>query len=86
MFDLIIKILDKSKELGVDLHEARDRVIAEENLPYEDMKSACLFIGRNYDVITKCRRMGDNETIKAFVEADEKTRKEIAKEVEERVE
>ena len=38
MFDLIIKILDKSKELGVDLHEARDRVIAEENLPYEDMK------------------------------------------------
>ena len=81
MFENIIKILDKSKAENVDILVARDKVIAEENISYEEMKQASDFIGDYYDTITKCRRLGDNETIKALVEADNKERKEIIKKV-----
>ena len=86
MFENIIKILDKSKAENVDILVARDKVIAEENISYEEMKQASDFIGDYYDTITKCRRLGDNETIKALVEADNKERKEIIKKVADRVE
>ena len=81
MFENIIKILDKSKAENVDILVARDKVIAEENISYEEMKQASDFIGDYYDTITKCRRLGDNETIKSLVEADNKERKEIIKKV-----
>lgn len=86
MYENIIKILDKSKAEDVDILVARDMVIKEENIPYDEMKKASDFIGSYYDTITKCRRLGDNETIKALVEADDKGRKEIVKEVADRVE
>jgi hypothetical protein len=86
MYDNIIKILDKSKAENVDILVARDKVIAEEGIPYDEMKKASDFIGDYYDTITKCRRLGDNDTIKALVEADDKGRKEIVKEVADRVE
>ena len=86
MFEKIIKILDKSKAENVDILVARDKIIAEENISYEEMKKASDFIGDYYDTVTKCRRLGDNDTIKALVEADDKGRKEIVKEVADRVE
>ena len=86
MFENIIKILDKSKAENVDILVARDKVIAEEGIFYNEMKKASDFIGDYYDTITKCRRLGDSDTIKALVEADDKGRKEIVKEVENRVE
>ena len=86
MFENIIKILDKSKAEKVDILVARDKVIAEDKIPYDEMKIASDFIGTYYDTITKCRRLGDNDTIKALVEADDKERKEIVKEVADRVE
>ena len=86
MYENIIKILDKSKAENVDILVARDKVIAEEGISYDEMKKASDFIGKYYDTITKCRRLGDNDTIKALVEADDKGRKEIIKEVENRVE
>lgn len=86
MFENIIKILDKSKAENVDILVARDKVIAEEKIPYEEMKQASDFIGDYYNTITKCRRLGDNDTIKALVEADDNTKKEIVKEVADRVE
>ena len=86
MYENIIKILDKSKSKNVDILVARDMIIAEEGISYDEMKKASDFIGDYYDTITKCRRLGDNHTIKALVEADDKGRKEIVKEVENRVE
>ena len=86
MYENIIKILDKSKAENVDILVARDKIIAEESISYEEIKKASDFIGDYYDTITKCRRLGDNDTIKALVEADDKGRKEIVKEVENRVE
>ena len=86
MFENIIKILDKSKAENVDILVARDKVIAEENISYEEMKQASDFIVKYYDTVTKCRRLGDNDTIKALVKADDVGRKEIVKEVADRVE
>ena len=86
MFENIIKILDKSKAENVDILVARDKIIAESGIAYDEMKKASDFIGVYYDTITKCRRLGDNDTIKALVEADDKGRKEIVKEVADRVE
>lgn len=86
MFEKIIKILDKSKSENVDILVARDKIIAEEKVPYEEMKKASDFIGAYYDTITKCRRLGDNDTIKALVEADDKHRQEIVKEIADRAE
>ena len=86
MFENIIKILDKSKSENVDILVARDKIIAEDGVAYDEMKKASDFIGVYYDTITKCRRLGDNDTIKALVEADDIGRKEIVKEVADRVE
>ena len=86
MFENIIKILDKSKAENVDILVARDKIIAEDGIAYDEMKKASDFIAKYYDTITKCRRLGDNDTIKALVEADDIGRKEIVKEVADRVE
>ena len=86
MFENIIKILDKSKAENVDILVARDKIIAENGVSYDEMKKASDFIGDYYNTITKCRRLGDNDTIKALLEADDICRKEIVKEVADRVE
>ena len=86
MYENIIKILDKSKSKNVDILVARDMIIAEEKANFDEMKKASDFIGIYYDTITKCRRLGDNATIKALVEADDAERKKIIKEVADRVE
>ena len=86
MFENIIKILDKSKAENIDILVARDKIIAEDGVAYDEIKKASDFIGDYYDTITKCRRLGDNDTIKALAEADDIGRKEIVKEVADRVE
>ena len=86
MFKNIIKILDKSKAENVDILVARDKIIAESGISYNEMKKASDFIVKYYDTVTKCRRLGDNATIKALVEADDAERKKIIKEVADRVE
>ena len=86
MFENIIKILEKSKADKIDILVARDKIIAEDGIAYDEMKKASDFISVYYDTITKCRRLGDNDTIKALVEADDIGRKEIVKEVADRVE
>lgn len=86
MFENIIKILDKSKSENVDILVARDKIIAESGIAYDEMKKASDFIVKYYDTVTKCRRLGDNDTIKALVKADDVGRKEIVKEVADRVE
>ena len=86
MFENIIKILDKSKAENVDILVARDKIIAEDGIAYDEMKKASDFIGVYYDTITKCRRLGDNATIKALVEAEDNGRKKIIKEVTDRAE
>lgn len=86
MFENIIKILDKSKAENVDILVARDKIIAERGIAYDEMKKASDFIGVYYDTITKCRRLGDNATIQALVEADDSGRKKIIKEVTDRAE
>ena len=86
MFENIIKILDKSKAENVDILVARDKIIAEDGIAYDEMKKASDFISVYYDTITKCRRLSDNDTIKSLVEADDIGRKEIVKEVADRVE
>ena len=86
MFENIIKILDKSKAENVDILVARDKIIAEDGVLYDAMKQASDFIGDYYNTITKCRRLGDNATIKALVEADDAGRKKIIKEVTDRAE
>ena len=86
MYENIIKILDKSKSGNVDILVARDKIIAENGIAYDEMKKASDFIVKYYDIVTKCRRLGDNDTIKALVEADDCGRKKIIKEVADRVE
>lgn len=86
MFENIIKILDKSKADNVDILVARDKIIVENGVSYNEMKKASDFIVEYYETVTKCRRLGDNATIKALVEADDSGRKKIIKEVADRVE
>ena len=86
MYENIIKILDKSKTENVDILVARDKIIAESGISYDEMKKASDFIVKYYDTVTKCRGMGDNATIKALVEADDAGRKKIIKEVADRAE
>ena len=86
LFYNIIKILDKSKAENIDVLVARDKIVAEENISFEEMKVASDFINAYYNTITKCRRLDDNYTIKLLIDADEKRKKEIVKEVEDRVE
>ena len=81
MYENIIKILDKSKAENVDILVARDKIITESGISYDEMKKASDFIVKYYETVTKCRRLGDNTTIKALVEADDAERKKIIKEV-----
>lgn len=85
LFENVIKILDKSKKDNVDLIVARGMLASEENIPYEELKPASDFIKAYYDTITKCRRLGDNDTIKALVEAYESNNIEIANSIIEEV-
>lgn len=63
MYELVKRILDKSKETGDDVLTAYDKVAAEIGRS-DELKEAKELINKHYDVITKCRREKDEEAIK----------------------
>ena len=63
MYELVKRILDKSKETGEDVLVARDMCIAEDKENAEALREAGKVIKAHYDTIAKCRREGDNESI-----------------------
>ena len=63
MYELVKRILDKSKETGEDLLVARDMCIAEDKPRDAEFRKAGEFISAHYDVIAKCRREGDEASI-----------------------
>jgi hypothetical protein len=86
MYENIIAILDKSKNDNVDLLTAQDMLVAERKEDYKALKEAGTFIRTYYDTIAKCRRLGDNETIKKLVEVSHPERIAIMEEVKRREE
>ena len=69
MYDLIVKILNKSREEEVDINVAYDKTAREDGLGYTDeLKKAFDAIVKHYDFITKCRRENDIALLKAFCE------------------
>ena len=64
MYELVKRILDKSKETGEDVLVARDMCIAESKENADKLRSASDFIKAHYSVITKLRRERDEESIK----------------------
>ena len=65
MYELVKRILDKSKETGEDVLVAYEMVAAEIGHS-DELKKARKIISNKYDTITKCRRLGDNESIKTL--------------------
>jgi len=63
MYELVKRILDKSKETGEDVLVARDMCIAEDRENAEKLRSASELIKAHYSTITKLRRENDNESI-----------------------
>ena len=63
MYELVKRILDKSKETGEDVLVARDMCIAEDKACEDNLRAAGEFIDKHYDVIAVCRRRGDNKSI-----------------------
>lgn len=63
MYELVKRILDKSKETGEDILVARDMCIAEDKPREAELREAGEFIGAHYDAITKCRREKDEASI-----------------------
>ena len=64
MYELVKRILDKSKETGEDVLVARDMCIAEDKDKADELRSAGELIKAHYFAITKLRREGDEESIK----------------------
>ena len=65
MYNKVIAILDKSREANVDVFVAHDMLAAEIGHS-EELKKAKEIINDKYDTITKCRRAGDNDSIKTL--------------------
>ena len=69
MYELVKRILDKSKNEKVDINVAYDKLAREDGLGYtEELKKAFDTIVKHYDFITKCRRENDIALLKAFCE------------------
>lgn len=66
MYELIIKILDKSREEKVDILVARDMVAKEMGGHSDALMNAYGKLDEHYDFITKCRRENDAEALRAF--------------------
>lgn len=65
MYELVKRILDKSRDADVDVLVAYDMVAAEIGHS-DELKKAKEIINKKYDTITKCRRLGDNDAIKTL--------------------
>lgn len=63
MYELVKRILDKSKETGEDILVARDMCIAEDKPNEAELRKAGELIDTHYDAIAKCRRENDEASI-----------------------
>ena len=68
MYELMIKILDKSRDEGVDVLVARDMVAKDIGGHTDELMKASAEISTHYDFITKCRRENKQELLKEFCE------------------
>ena len=69
MYELVKRILDKSRNEKVDINVAYDKLAREDGLGYtEELKTAFDTIVKHYDFIAKCRRENDIALLKAFCE------------------
>lgn len=69
MYELVEKILNKSKDEKVDINVAYDKCAREDGIGYTDeLKKAFDVIVKHYDFIAKCRREKDVSLLKAFCE------------------
>lgn len=74
MYELVKKILDKSREEKVDVYVAGDMVAVDVGHTPE-LKKAQEIVDKYYNTITKCRRENDEASIEklcALIEADDK--------------
>ena len=74
MYELVKKILDKSREEKVDVYVAADMVAVEVGRT-EELKKARETVDKYYSTITKCRRENDEASIEklcALIEAGDK--------------
>ena len=62
MYELVKRILDKSREEKVDVYVAGDMVAVEVGRTPE-FKEACETVDKYYNTITKCRRENDEASI-----------------------
>ena len=87
MYELVKKILDKSRKEKVDVYVAADMVAVEVGRT-EEFKCARETVDKYYNTITKCRRENDEASIEklcALIEAGDKSGIEALKtEIEER--
>ena len=80
-------ILDKCRDENLnDVGVAEAMLINEDRSNIDAIQEAGDFLQKHYTTITKCRRLGKNDTIKAFVEGDEEARNSIAEQIAEIVE
>ncbi len=63
MYELVKRILDKSRNENVDVLVACDMCIAEDKPHEEELRAAGELVDEHYDVITKCRRENDDASI-----------------------
>ena len=82
LFENVMAILDKCRDEGLnDVGVAEAMLINEDRPNIDAIQEAGDFLQKHYATITKCRRLGKNDTIKAFVEGDEETRNIIIEQV-----
>ncbi len=63
LYEDLREILDTSASEGVDVSVAEDMAVANDRDNEDGIRTAGKFLRKHYAVITKCRRMHDNETI-----------------------
>ena len=87
LYENLMAILDKCRDEDLNDVGVAEAMLINENRPNIDaIKAAGDFLKKHYTTITKCRRSGKNDTIKAFVEGDEATKNSIIEQMAEIVE
>ena len=87
LYENLMAILDKCRNEDLNDVGVAEAMLINENRPNIDaIQEAGDFLKKHYAIITKCRRLGKNDTIKAFVEGDEATRSSIIEQMAEIVE
>lgn len=68
MYELVKRILDKSRDAGMDVFVACDMCVAEDKENADAIRAAGEIVITHYDAITKCRRENDEASIEKLCE------------------